>query len=616
MLMTRPTTRGVMGTSSFRSVPDMWHHRVGSTPDATAMIFRDRANWNQVTWKEAAARVRYLANALLAFGIEPEQRCAILSKTRYEWVLVDMAILCAGGATSTIYPANTAEECEFICNDCSARVVFCDTQEQVFKLLQKRETLTSVERVIVFDGEGTEDGWVQALSRFESEGVEHEIANPDAYDKVSKNIRSDQLATLIYTSGTTGQPKGVMLTHDAWVYEAEAIDAMGLISPADKHYLFLPLAHVFAKVMEVIFIRLGVPTVVDGNMEALIHNLGETEPTWVAAVPRVFEKAYNRIVSEARDSGKIKYNLFKWAIDVGRQVSGLRQKGRQPHGLLRVKFALADKLVFQDIKERFGGRIRFFISGGAPLPKELAEFFHAMDILILEGYGLTESGAASCVNSPDDYVFGTVGKPVPGCELRIDTDGEILLRSRGNMVGYHQQPEDTDQCLDDDGWLRTGDIGMVLDSGHLMITDRKKAIIVTAGGKNVAPAHFENLLRSVSPFVADVVMHGDRRSFCTALVTINEDTAGPWARSEGIVYEDYADLASKPEVRALAQQAIDDVNRQLPSFERVRKFAILAEPFTVENGTLTPSLKVKRSVVVERYADQLDAFYEGTVARL
>ncbi|MCB9678614.1 MAG: long-chain fatty acid--CoA ligase [Alphaproteobacteria bacterium] len=593
----------------------MWNHRVGSTPDGDAMTFRSRGAWSTYTWRDADERVRRIANALLAFGLEPEQRCCILSRTRVEWILCDMAILSAAGATTTIYPSSTPAECAYIIDHCGAVLVFAEDDSQVAKLQGVRDRIPNVKRVVVIDGHPSSDGWVQTLAMLEVEGREHALAHPGALAEASEALTPDSLATLIYTSGTTGEPKGVMLSHDAWVYEAEAMDMLGVMSPADKQYLFLPLAHVFAKVMQVAFIRLGIPTVVDGDTDTLLDHLAEQRPTWMGAVPRIFEKAYNAILRGVEESSPAKRRVFHWALGVGREVSRIRQQGREPTGLLKLKHAMADRLVFSAIKAKFGGRIRFFISGGAPLSREIAEFFHACDLLVLEGYGLTESAAASCVNEPDSFRFGTVGKPVPGCELKLAEDGEILLRSRGVMQGYYNDPEATAEALTPDGWLKTGDIGVLLPSGHLQITDRKKALIITAGGKNVAPAHFESLLKARCPYVGHVVMHGDARPYCTALVTLDPETVGAWAAREG--------LSARPEdwpkldvLRALVQCHVDEVNRQLPSYETVKKFAILDEDFTLENGLLTPSLKVKRKVVEARYQRILDAFYEGSLEEL
>jgi long-chain acyl-CoA synthetase len=368
--------------------------------------------------------------------------------------------------------------------------------------------------------------------------------------------------------------------------------------------------------MQVISIRLGVPTAIEGGDETLLANLPVVQPTWMGAVPLVFEEIYAAILAEARAAGRARWRVFQWALAIGSEVSQVRQQRRALPAALAVQHVVADRLVFSRVRARFGGRLRFLISGGAPLSPHIAEFFHACGVLVLEGYGLTESSAASCLNTLHDYAFGTVGRPVPGTELRIAPDGEILLRGRGVMKGYLGLPDETAAVLDEQGWLHTGDIGIVQDNGHLRITDRKKELIVTAGGKNIAPAHFQNLLKARSVYVAEVLMHGDRRPYCTALVAIDPDAVGAWAKSQGMTWRDHADLARRPEVAALVQADVDAVNKELPAYEAVKRVAILPERLSVEAGTLTASLKVKRRVVEERYSDLLDRLYEGTVAKV
>jgi long-chain acyl-CoA synthetase len=607
----RPVRPAVLAASTFRSVVDLWNHRVGSTPDAEAMTWRGPDGWTSLTWREADKRVQRIANGLLHFGLTREDRCGLLCSTRVEWILADLGILAAGGATTTVYPSGSADDAAYVLSHSGAVIVFVEDEAQVHKLRSVRDRLPELKRVVVFDPSAPPDpdGWVVSLAVFERDGTAYAAENPSSLGERSKSVQPDSLATLIYTSGTTGDPKGVMLTHDAWVYEAEALDALGVVSPADRQYLFLPLAHVFAKVLQVAFIRLGIPTVVDGSSDDLIDNLAEQQPTWMGGVPRVFEKAYARVVQEAESSGAARAKVFHWALGIGREVSRLRQQGREPTGVLRLKYRLADRLVFSKVKAMFGGRLRFFISGGAPLSKEIAEFFHACDLLVLEGYGLTESAAASCVNPPDAYRFGTVGPPLPGCEIRIAEDGEILLRSRGVMRGYYRDPEATAEALTPDGWLRTGDIGRILDTGHLEITDRKKEIVITAGGKNLAPARFQNLLKARCALVGEVLVHGDRRAFCSALIALDPDSSSHWARSHGLDGASIAQLAGNADVRAEIQACIDQVNRELAGHEGVRRFAVLPEYPTEQNGMLTPSLKVKRRVVESRYQALLDGFY-------
>ena len=428
-----------------------------------AFLFPKNGGWETMSWGEVGREVRAISLGLVELGLDLEDRCAILSGTRVEWILADIGILCAGGAASTIYPTNTADECAYIIADSESRVVFAENQGQVDKLLEERANIPSVEKVVVIEGQGSPDGWVITLDALKTLGQAVHDANGGAFEERARTVQSDHLATLIYTSGTTGRPKGVELTHDCWVFEGEAMEAMGTMAATDRQLLFLPMAHVFAKVLEVAIIKMGIPTAIDGSIDRLVENMGTIRPTFMAAVPRVFEKVYNKVVAGANEAGGLKLRIFQWAMKQGYAVSAIRQEGGEPWGLLALKYAVADRLVFSKLRQTFGGNLRFFISGGAPLSKDIAEFFHAAGIHILEGYGLTESCAASFVNRPEAYKFGTVGPPLIGVEYKLDeADGEILIKSRGVMRGYWNNPEATAEVLVD-GWLRTGDIGEVTE---------------------------------------------------------------------------------------------------------------------------------------------------------
>ena len=596
-----------MLNASFTSVVDMFLHRVGSTPEATAMWGKKNDDWYALTWSEVDEQVREIACGLHALGIEAEQRASILSGTRPEWVAIDIGILCAAGCTTTIYPSNTPDECVYILNDSESQFCFAENQEQVEKLLSVRDQLPHLKRVIVIDG-ADEDDFQISLTGLQALGKAWYEENPSQYESRMQGVEANQLATLIYTSGTTGPPKGVMLTHDNWVFESEAIDKLAVLQPEDKHYLFLPLAHAFAKVLEIGFIRLGVPTVVDGDIDNLVDNLMETRPTVMGAVPRIFEKAYNKVITGATEAGGAKLRIFNWSMEIGREVSALRQQGKEPKGVLALQYKIADKMVFSKLKARFGGRIKYFVSGGAPLSKEIAEFFHAADILVLEGYGLTESSAASFVNRPREYRFGTVGLPAPGVRVEIAEDGEVLLGGRGIMKGYYNKEEATAEALTEEGWLRTGDIGSIED-GFLRITDRKKDIIVTAGGKNIAPQNFENTLKASSKWVSQVVMHGDKRAFCVALVSIDFEAVSAWAEKEGLTGKSYAELASLPAVHDMVWTDVEQINTKRSSYERVKKIHLMSHEISQQSGELTPTLKVKRRVVESNAKEILDALY-------
>ena len=594
-----------------RSVAQMFLDRVADTPERRAFTYPVGDGWVSLTWRETAARVRAIACGLRALGLRDEDRSAILSGTRLEWLLADLAILCAGGATTTIYPANTPEECAFVLTDSESVLVFAEDEGQVKKLLQQRAALPKVRKVILFDGKADAGGWVIPLADLEAMGREHEAKDPAAFEATARAIAPDRLATLIYTSGTTGRPKGVELTHDCWAFEGEAIAALEILHASDHQYLWLPLAHSFGKVLEAAQLAVGFESTIDGRVPKLIENLAVVKPTFMAAAPRIFEKAYNKILAGVREEGGLKASLFTWAVGVGRRASQARRAGKPVALLDRLQLVVADRLVFSKVRRRFGGRLRFFVSGSAPLSPEVAEFFHAVGLLILEGYGLTESSAATFVSLPQSFVFGTVGPPLPGVEVKIAEDGEVLIRGRGIMRGYHNLPEETAQTLDADRWLHTGDIGELDPSGRLRITDRKKDLIKTSGGKYVAPQALEAKLKSLSPYLSQVLVHGDRRNFCSALVTLDEETIKPWQSSHGLGELSPNERAQHPEIRALVQSAVDELNQGLARYATIKKFAILPGDFSVESGELTASLKPKRKVIETRYREVLDGFYAG-----
>jgi long-chain acyl-CoA synthetase len=594
----------------------MFLRRVEATPDSPAFLHPEGSEWKTLTWRQTGDRVRAIASGLLSLGLAPEERCAIFSSTRVEWFLADLGILCAGGATTTIYPVNTPDECVYMLCNCEAAFVFVENEALLSKVTSRRGDLPNVRGVILFDGTGGEEGWVIPLAALESRGREYDAAHPGGYEAAVRRVDAGSLATLIYTSGTTGRPKGAELTHDCWLYEAGAIEAIQMLDPDDLQYFWLPLAHVMGKVLEAAQIRIGFPTAVDGRVDRLVENVKVIRPTFICAVPRVFEKIHNKILDQAQAAGGFRYKLFLWALAIGKRVSQLRLAGKKPGGLLALEASIAEALVFKKVRRTFGGRLRFLISGSAPLARDLAEFFHAFGILILEGYGLTESSAATFVNQPEAYRFGTVGRALPGTEVRIAQDGEVLVRGRGVMRSYHELPEATAEVLDGEGWLHTGDIGELDGEGFLRITDRKKDLIKTSGGKYIAPTAVESRLALQCPYVGQVLVHGNNRNFCSALITLNEENIHSWARQNGLAQKSLEELAADPSVHALIQSAISELNAGLPRYEAIQKFALLPAEFSVESGELTPSLKLKRRFIEQKYADLFSSFYEGAVREL
>lgn len=600
-------------SGQYRSIAKLFAWRCAENPGGEAYRFLVDGTWRSLTWADANERVRAIAAGLRSLGLQAEQRVAVLASTRVEWILADLGVLTAGGATTTVYPSNTADECQYILEDSGSVMIFAEDDAQIEKLRAQRDRLPALRKVITFDG--TPDGdWVMGLAELEQLGAGWLREHPGELDAIIESVQPEHLATLIYTSGTTGKPKGVRLVHECWTYEAESLTEIDLQREDDLQYLWLPLSHSFGKLLEVAQIAVGHPTAVDGNIPKLVDNLAVVRPTFMAAAPRIFEKIHNKVIGGAREAGGLKLAIFKWAMKVGREVSALRQQRQEPRGWLALKYKLATKLVFSKLAALFGGRVRFFISGSAPLDRDIAEFFHAAGILILEGYGLTETSAATFVSRLDSFAFGTVGLPLPGTEVKLDpADGEILIRGKGVMRGYHNLPEQTAEVLTDDGWLRTGDIGELDGDGRLKITDRKKDLIKTSGGKYVAPQHLEGKLKALCPYLSQVVVHGDRRNYCTALITLDAESIAPWAADNGLGNASYEEIARSERAHAMVQEYIDQLNEGLASYETIKKFALLPRDLTVEDGELTPSLKVKRKTVETKNADVLDRMYKGAV---
>ena len=597
-----------------QSVGHMYRDRVAKTPDAVAYKYAevgaDGDTWHSVTWREAKDHTDALSAGLIALGVKPEERVAIASSTRIEWAYADLANMTAGAATTTIYPTTIADDVAFILSDSDSRVVFAEDGAQVEKLRSIRDQIPGVTKVVVFDASGVDlDDWVMTLSDLEEQGRAHLASTPGAIDERIDGCSPDKLATIIYTSGTTGRPKGVRLLHSAWSYEAAAVDAINILGPDDLQYLWLPLAHVFGKVLLTLPIQIGFPTAVDGRIDKIVDNLAVVQPTFMGAAPRIFEKAFNRIKMMMEEEGGVKLKLFNWASSVGKQVSELREQGKSPSGMLAFQHGLTDKIIGSKIRDRFGGKVRFFISGSAALNRDVARWFDAMGLQIAEGYGMTESSAASTVGRLVAYKYGSVGWPLPGTEIRIAEDGEVLMRGPGVMEGYHNNPTATAEALDADGWLHTGDIGEMDERGFLRLTDRKKDLFKTSNGKYVAPSVIEATFKGLCPYVSQLLVHGNDRNFVSALVTLDADAIQGWAAENGMAGKSYAEIVGSDAAKAMVQGYIDELNGGLNRWEQIKKFSILDRDLTVEDGEVTPSLKLKRKVVADKFKDVLDAHY-------
>ncbi|MGW2044518.1 AMP-dependent synthetase/ligase [Streptomyces sp. NPDC001858] len=608
------------------SVAGLFLERVAATPDVEAYRYPVPAasgagpdEWKSLSWAQAAERVYAMAAGLIELGVQPEQRVALASSTRYEWILADLGIMCAGAATTTVYPSTNADESAYILSDSESRVLIAEDAAQLAKAVEKRAELPALTHVVVIDPAGVESGedWILTLDELEKRGAARLAQEPGLIKERVAAITSDQLATLIYTSGTTGRPKGVRLPHDNWSYMAKAIAATGLVGPEDVQYLWLPLAHVFGKVLTSGQIEVGHVTAVDGRVDKIIENLPVVRPTYMAAVPRIFEKVYNGVAAKARAAGGAKYKIFQWAAGVSREYARAAQDNFRRTGTSAVPFGLgakhkvADALVYAKIREAFGGNLRACVSGSAALAPEIGYFFAGAGIHILEGYGLTESSAASFVNPGEAYRIGTVGKPLPGTEVRIAEDGEILLRGPGIMEGYHGLPEKTAEVLEADGWFHTGDIGELSPDGYLRITDRKKDLIKTSGGKYIAPAEVEGQFKAVCPYVSNILVHGADRNFCTALIALDEISLTDWAKENGLAGKSYADIVAAPATVELIDGYVKQLNEGLQRWQTVKKFRLLPRDLDIEHGEITPSLKVKRPVVEREYKHLIDEMYAG-----
>ena len=612
------------------SVAGLFLERVAATPDAEAYRYPVPAasgagpdDWKSLTWAQSAERVFAIAAGLIELGVQPEERVALASATRVEWILADLGILCAGAATTTVYPQTNADESTFILADSGSKVLIAEDAAQLAKAREKRAELPELTHVVVIDPTGVETGadegdWVLTLAELEQRGAAYLEKNPDLIKERVAAITKDQLATIIYTSGTTGRPKGVRLPHDNWSYLAKAIAATGLLGPEDVQYLWLPLAHVFGKVLTSGHIEIGHVTAVDGRVDKIIENLPIVQPTYMAAVPRIFEKVYNGVAAKARAGGASKYKIFQWAAEVAREYAKVTQDNFRRTGTATAPFGLAakhkvaDALVYAKIREAFGGKLRACVSGSAALAPDIGYFFAGAGIHILEGYGLTESSAASFVNPGEAYRTGTVGKPLPGTEVRIADDGEILLRGPGIMEGYHGLPEKTAEVLESDGWFHTGDIGELSPDGYLRITDRKKDLIKTSGGKYIAPAEVEGQFKAVCPYVSNILVHGADRNFCTALISLDEPSILEWAKENGLEGKSYAEVVAAPATVALIEAYVKELNEGLQRWQTIKKFRLLPRDLDVEHGEITPSLKLKRPVVEREYKHLIDEMYAGS----
>ncbi len=567
---------------------------------------KKNGKWSTVTWLDAEEAIKKIALGLQVLGVKKGDMVALFASTRMEWTLCDLAILSLGAVTVPIYHSNTSDQAAYIIQNSGSRFVFVENKNLHQKIQSEIPNLPQLEKIILMSGSVDPDEITFSLEQLQKLGSQ---GHEEDWKKGIENIAPTQIATLVYTSGTTGPPKGAVLTHGNFLSELDACLQLFEITDHEISIVFLPLAHIFARVMQFFHLRVGFTQAYAESIDKLVDNIGEIKPHFFVAVPRIFEKVHERVLQQVEAGSPLKKAIFTWATAVGREISLKKQNKKWIGPVLQAQGLLASQLVFGKLRKRLGGRVRYTVSGGAPLAKDIAEFFHAAGIMIMEGYGLTETTAAINCNTLYDYKFGTVGQKIKSVEEKIAPDGEIMVRGPVVFQGYYKDAEATKQVLSEDKWFKTGDIGEFDEEGFLKITDRKKDIIVTAGGKNIAPQNIESILKQV-PFISQAVVLGDRRKYLTSLITLSRESVEDYARKASIHFGDYKELTHHPKIYELIKKAIEEKNKTLASYESIKRFAILENDFSQETGELTPTLKVKRKFVGEKYRDVIDQLYQ------
>jgi len=582
-----------------RTIAQLWRNAVAGGRTGAAYLTETDDGWREVSWAEADERVRAYANGFLARQVRKGDNVALLARNGLEWALLDFALARIGAVGIPIYASSSARDVGYLLAHSEAVAVVCEDAAQLAKVEAVDEELPSLQHVLTYHD----------LDGLAAHGEDFAAANPAALDEATAALTENDLYTIIYTSGTTGPPKGCMLSNRNYFEMATVVDRMEqtYYRPDDVMLLYLPLAHNYGRLMLLLGAHVGFTIAFLADPLRVAEVLPQVRPTLLPSVPRVYEKVHTAVVARFDAATGIKRRLIDWALPIGREVSRLESEGKPVPAGLRRRHGLADRFVFRKVREPFGGRLRMPGSGGAPLSKEIIEFFDAVGIRIAEGYGLTECTTACSANTPDDYRFGSVGHPLPGADVRIAADGEIEMRSPTVFQGYFKDPEATAAVFTPDGWLRTGDIGELDADGFLHVTDRKKDILVTAGGKNVAPQNIENDLKT-SKYVSQALVIGDKRPYVAALLTLDSVEIGRWA-AENALDGDIAALSQDERVRELLQDTVDEANRDRSRFEQVKRFTVLPRDFTMEDGEITPTLKLRRRAVQEHFADEIDALY-------
>lgn len=592
---------------SYETISQLFLESVSKFSDNPAYYKKIDGRWVGLTYGEVGSQAKSFAAGLVKLGVSVGDRVAILSTNNPQWAISDFAIAGMGAVSVTIYPTLIPKQIKYIINDSGTKIVITENAEQTHKILEIMNECPSLEKIIMIEGDSDPEKNILSFQSVVSKG--EEVKEFD-FDQSASSVKPEDLLTLIYTSGTTGNPKGVMLTHKNLISNVMAGTESVHIDENDVLLSFLPLSHSFERMAgHFSGFTSGGHTYFAESIDTVAENMGEAKPTVMTSVPRLYEKMYNRVLDKVSKDPVLRQKIFWWAVKQGKKHLDLRQAGKSIPLGLSIKFKMADKLVFSKLKERVGGRLRFFMSGGAPLSKEIGEFFACANIIILEGYGLTETSPVITVNTESSFRFGTVGKPVRGVEVQIATDGEILCRGDNVMKGYFNNPEATAEAIDSEGWFHTGDIGEFDSDGFLKITDRKKNLLVTSGGKNIAPAPLENSLIT-SKFIEQCMVVGDNRNFISALVVPSFEALQEWAQETGISTGKH-ELMNNEKVEELFNAELEKAMKDFAKFETVKKIKLIPDEWSVESGELTPTLKVKRKVVEAKYAESIDKLYEA-----
>ncbi len=592
----------------FKTVHEMYRHWAETRRDLPAYYAKRQGRYLPVSWKEHGENIRDFALGMMALGMEYRDPVSILGLTRPEWDIADKAAMSAGGVAVGVYHSNTAAQVHHVVHHSESRFLVVENRQQWEKVRTIRQDLPQVKRFIVMDPwEGASEEGLVPFQEVLALGKRERPRYETEYARRFGSVAADDTAILFYTSGTTGPPKGAMLTHANVLAACVFMRDLKIFTARDTSVIWLPMPHIYGRIAMIAGAYTGTVGYYAESLDKMLENLQEIRPTIFYSVPRIFEKVHSKVMSQAAESSAFKKKIFAWALSTGLERSRVLQKGALPSRILECRYRLADRLVFRRIRQVFGGRIRILISGGAPIAKDILEFFHAAGILPLELYGITEVLGCT-MNRPDRYRLGSVGPAGPGVELRLAEDGEILVRSKMVFKGYLKDPEKTAEVLSPDGWYATGDIGTLDSDGFLWITDRKKDILITAGGKNVAPQNIENILKT-SPYISQALVYGDRKPYLTALVTLDPEEIRTWAQAQGIEAASARELASHPKVNEWIDSIIREKNRELARYEQIKYFRILPEEFSQDRGTLTATLKVRRREVIKQYRHLIDEMY-------